>query len=89
MKKNIANENLKAGHPMAAEAHPKFPEKDIGQDVPEIEIEKDADDQIHDSMQEIVIADETDLDDVIHQQPATAATENNEADFDDLVHRKG
>lgn len=89
MEKNIANENLKAGHPMAAEAHPKFAEKEIEQDVPEIEIEKDADDQIHDSMQEIVIADEIDLDDVIHQQPATAATENNEADFDDLVHRKG
>ncbi len=89
MEKNITNENLDAGQPKAAETHPKSAEKDIGQDVPEIEIEKDADDQIHDSMQEIVIADEIDLDDVIHQQPATAATENNEADFDDLVHRKG
>lgn len=89
MEKNTTNESIKAGHPIAAEPHPKFPDKDTDQDVPEIEIEKDEDEQVHQSVEEIVIADEIDLDDVIHQQPSSPAPENDETDLDDLVHRNG
>ena len=89
MEKNRTNESAKAAQTIVAETHPKFPDKDVEQEVPEIEIEKDADEQVHESVDEIVITEEIDLDEVIHQQPASPASENNEVDLDDLVHRNG
>lgn len=84
MEKNIIKESLKSVQPLSTETH-----KDTEQDVPEIEIEKDADEQVHESVEKIVIEEEIDLDDVIHQHPASPASENDEADLDDLVHRNG
>lgn len=89
MEKNKTNESMNTGHPIAAEIHTKATGKDIEQDLSDIEIEKDADEQVHESVEEIVLVDEIDLDDVIHHQPVSPAKDNDETDLDDLVHRNG
>jgi hypothetical protein len=83
------DESVKAGLELEADIKPQN-NSTAGNDIPEVENEKDADEQVHQQTDAVpdTVTKEQDADELVHLKNIDTATnaEDEERDVDDMVH---